>query len=254
MFFILSKTLGYLTRPLMVVALLALAGVVVKNSVWKKRLLTAALALLILFSNNFLSNEALRIVESPLVPLAFITKTYEWGIMLTGVTSDKKELKDRVYVTGSPDRVNHSVMLYKKGIIRKILISGGSGRLLGEEYSEAKALVSVFISMGVEPAHISVEGDSRNTHESAVAVAKMLKGTDPTTCLLITSASHMPRSIGCFRKEGFPCDVFPTDQKSGQREFYPDDLLFPSADAFVKWDIVFKELTGRITYWLAGYL
>ncbi|MFM7328612.1 MAG: YdcF family protein [Bacteroidota bacterium] len=254
MFFILSKTIGYLTRPLILVALMALAGWLLKNPVWKKRLLTSALVLLLVLSNSFLSNEVLKLVESPLVPLASITKTYEWGIMLTGVTSDKKELLDRVYVSGSPDRVNHTVLLYKKGIIKKILISGGSGRITGDAYSEARALVAVYTSMGVDPAHIAVEGDSRNTHESAVAVAAMLKGTDPATCLLITSASHMPRSIGCFRNEGFDCDVFPTDQKSGLREFYPDNLLFPSADAMVKWDIVFKELSGLLMYRLAGYL
>jgi len=254
MFFVLSKTIGILAQPLMVVVVLVIASRLIRNRRWRKRLAVSSIVLLFVFTNDFLAKEAIRLCEAPLVPMASLTnKTYEWGIMLTGVTSSNKELRDRVYVNNSPDRVNHSVMLYKKGIIRKILISGGSGRLTGEWYSEAEALHQVFVMMGVSPEHIQIEGYSRNTHESAVAVARMLKGTDPRQCVIITSASHIPRSIACFRKEGFDCDVFPTDQKSEPRSYSPDNLLIPSADALKLWETFFKEITGRIMYSVAGY-
>lgn len=254
MFFILSKTIGIFAQPLMVVAVLAIAGRLVGNAQWRRRLSLASIGLLIIFTNEFLSKEVIRLCEAPLVPMESLNgKTYEWGIMLTGVTSDHQDLRDRVYINSSPDRVNHSVMLYKKGIIRNILISGGSGRLGGDRYSEAEALHQVFVMMGVSPEHLRIEGESRNTHESAVAVVEMLAGTDPRQCLLITSASHIPRSIGCFRKEGFDCDVFPTDQKTSRRSFSIENLIIPSADALKRWEIFFKEITGRIMYAVVGY-
>jgi uncharacterized SAM-binding protein YcdF (DUF218 family) len=175
--------------------------------------------------------------------------------VLTGVTSTNKVLKDRIYVSSSPDRVNHSFLLYKKGVIRKILISGGSGQLLDPAYSEARELYSMYTMMGVDTAHLLIEGESRNTHESALAVKKMLDGNSlPEDCLLITSAYHMPRSKACFKKIGWNCDTFSTDIRFHKREFTPDILLVPKAEALSTWNALFKEWVGLAAYWVSGYI
>jgi uncharacterized SAM-binding protein YcdF (DUF218 family) len=193
--------------------------------------------------------------ETPITPISAIHKEYEYGIVLTGVTATNRELEDRVYVVNSPDRVNHSVWLYKKKIIKKILISGGSGKLLNPNYSEARELVSLYTLMGVDSVDIVVEGESRNTHESAVAVQRILLGkTTPQQCLLITSAYHMPRSLACFRKQNWSCDSFSTDIRFHKREFTPDVLIIPKTEALANWNTLLKEWTGYIAYWLSGYV
>lgn len=257
MFFFLSKTVGYLVRPLVLVGLLFVLSFFLKNQQWKKRALLGAIVLLFLFSNRFLANEAIRLFEAPLVPIAELEKRsepFQWGIVLTGVTGGKKELNDRVYIEDNADRVNHSVMLYKKGIIKKILISGGTGKLINPTSSEANQLKSVFMYMGVAEEDLIIEGGSRNTHESALAVKKLLPEEEGKNCLLITSSTHIPRAIGCFRKEGMNCAVFPTDLIFRKRELTPDAALLPSTEAIKIWEEIFKESAGRIAYALAGYI
>jgi uncharacterized SAM-binding protein YcdF (DUF218 family) len=255
MFFFLSKTLNYLTQPLAVLILLWVISIFLKKPKWKKGIRIVVITLAILFTNDFLTNEVVRLYETPITPLTEIKKQYEWGIVLTGVTSTNKVLRDRVYVISSPDRVNHSFLLYKKGIIRKILISGGSGQLLDDSYSEARELYGIYRMMGVDSADLLIEGQSRNTHESAVAVKEMMEGkTSPSTCLLITSAYHMPRSAACFRKIGWTCDTFSTDIRFHQREFTPDVLLIPKADALLTWNTLVKEWVGLLAYKLSGYI
>jgi uncharacterized SAM-binding protein YcdF (DUF218 family) len=255
MFFVLSKTLNYFTQPLMVVLVLFIISYLLKNNKWKRRIRYVAIGLALLFTNPFIANEVIGLYETPVTPLAEIKKQYEWGIVLTGVTSTNKELKDRVYVGSSPDRVNHSFLLYKRKVIKKILISGGSGRLLEPGESEADDLYSMYVMMGVDSADLRIEGESRNTYESAVAVAEMMKEvTTPENCLLITSGYHMPRSKACFKKAGWDCDAFATDILYHKREFTPDALFLPRTEAIGLWTAIIKEWVGMTAYWVSGYV
>ncbi len=255
MFFILSKTVSYLFHPLSIIFILIIVSFFLKPFIWKMRLRYLAIGLMVLFTNDFITNEVIRLYETPVTALSEIQKQYEWGIVLTGVTSTNKVLKDRIYVTSSPDRVNHSFLLYKKKVIKKILISGGSGQLLDPTYSEANELYSMYVLMGVDTADILIEGESRNTHESAVAVKKILDGiTQPENCLLITSGYHMPRSKACFKKAGWNCDVFATDIRFHEREFTPDAWLLPKSEAINTWNALFKEWLGLVAYWVSGYV
>ncbi|MBM3176501.1 MAG: YdcF family protein [Bacteroidetes bacterium] len=254
MFFFLSKTIGKLFLPGSLIAVFLLWGLFVKNPGLKRKLLITSVALFFFFTNEFLAIEAARIWETPLVPMNSIDRTYSTGILLTGVTQSHAPLKDRIYVTSSPDRVNHTVMLFKKGIIKNILISGGSGELLDGTYSEAVELRKLFLSMGVPDSVIRTEGNSRNTFENAVESVKLLKDTDPNDCLLITSAFHMPRASACFKKAGFDCPVFPTDTQLEERQFTPDQIIIPSTKALKIWERIFKETLGLISYTAAGYI
>src|SRR5687767_12473221 len=149
MFFILSKVLNFLTNPLVYVFGFFLLSIFLKKPVWKKRFFWIALSLLIFFSNEFISNEAMRWWEIEVTPYAEIQKTYDWGIVLTGVTFNDKEPADRVYFQHGADRVVHTVELYKKGFIKKIMISGGSGRLVPPGRKEADDLFKAMKLMGV---------------------------------------------------------------------------------------------------------
>lgn len=255
MFFILSKTLNYLTQPLVVVFVLFITSYLLRVTRWKKRVRYLAITFTLIFTNDFIANELIGLYETPITPLSQIQKQYEWGIVLTGVTATNKVLKDRTYVSSSPDRVNHSFLLYKKKVIKKILISGGSGKLLEPGYSEAHELFSMYVMMGVDSSDLLIETESRNTHESAVAVKKILdRITIPENCLLITSGYHMPRSNACFKKVGWDCDTFSTDIRFHKREYTPDVLLLPKPEAMGTWNAIIKEWVGIAAYWVSGYV
>jgi uncharacterized SAM-binding protein YcdF (DUF218 family) len=102
--------------------------------------------------------------------------------------------------------------LYKLGKIKKILISGGSGSLLYPDESESEDLYDFCMIAGVRKKDILLENQSRNTHENAIYSLKIIEEENiEGKVLLITSAFHMRRSIGCFKKEKIQFDSFSTD-------------------------------------------
>jgi uncharacterized SAM-binding protein YcdF (DUF218 family) len=255
MFFFLSKTLGYVMRPLVIICASLVASWLIRNPRWKKRFFLLGTIMLLFFSNEFVMNEVMRWWEVKVTPLKEIRHTYEYGVLLCGVAKSEVEPKDRVYVGSGADRINHTLLLYKSGYIRKILISGGSGTLIDNGFREADELSSLLRLMGVMPEDILVENASRNTHESALEAKRILEPiTTPQQCILITSANHMRRSAACFANAGWPMDQFSTDFLSHPRRFTFDVLFIPKMDALGSWNVLIKEWTGYTAYWFAGYI
>lgn len=254
MFFVLSKILNFLTNPLVLVFGFFLVSIFHRNAKWKKRFFWTAFSLLLFFANDFIANEMMTLWEVEPTPYADVKKTYDWGIVLTGVTQNDRQPDDRVYFHHGADRVVHTAELYKKGIIKRIMISGGSGRLIATERKEANEIFKAMLVMGVPEKDMTVESESRNTHESAVNVKELLKNDSATRYLLITSGFHMRRSAACFRKAGFTIDSFSTDFYTHPRYFTPDVLFIPKPDAITIWQRLFKEWTGMVAYKVAGYI
>ena len=252
MFFILSKVLNFLTNPLVIVLSIFFLAIFIRKERWKKRLFWIAFSLLLFFSNDFIANEVMSAWEIEPTPYAEIKTSYDWGIVLTGVTSMDRMPDDRVYFNHGADRVVHAVELYKKGIIKKILISGGIGRLINPGRREADEIYKAMILMGVPDDAMMLENESRNTHESALMVKDLI--SDQQTHLLITSAFHLRRSVACFKKVGLHVDIFSTDFYTHPRYFTPDVLFIPRLDAMIIWQKLFKEWAGMIAYKVAGYI
>jgi len=255
MFFFLSKTLSYLIMPFTIIFIMMLVSALMRNVKWKKRLFWIALAMLFIFSNDFLANEVMSAWEVKTIPYASM-RPHELGIVLTGATLPYLEPDDRVYFGRGADRVTHTVQLYKLGLIKKILISGGSGRLIAEPKPEADKFKAAMIMMGVPDSAISIENETRNTAESAIAVKKMLNDLHMKSedCLLITSAFHMRRSLACYRHQGVALEPFTTDFYAHPREFYPDSLILPRVEAMSHWNRLIKEWVGFVAYKMAGYI
>ncbi len=255
MFFFLSKTLSYLLKPIVIIIGCLVLSWVLKSARWKKRLFLGGMVMLLFFSNEFIANEFMLAWEVKVTPFKDVQKTYEYGILLCGAAKSEVGPNDRVYIGSAADRINHSLQLYKMGYIKKILISGGSGRLIDIGEKEASQLSSLLQLMGVPQDVILVENDSRNTHESAMEVKKILENlTTPGQCILVTSASHMRRSLACFAKVGWPVDHFSADVITHNRNFSPDVLLIPKSESIGIWNVLLKEWTGYVAYWLAGYI
>jgi uncharacterized SAM-binding protein YcdF (DUF218 family) len=255
MFFVVSKILSFLAQPLAVVVLLLLAGWIVRNARWKKILTRTAFGILLFTSNYFIANEVVKAWEMPIVMYNSVQKKYDFGVLLTGVTKTEMTPKDRVFFSRGADRATNTLQLYKLGIIRKIIVSGGSGRLDGSGVKEADDLADFLTLAGVPEEDIIIENISKNTHESAEEVGKILARMDgPKELLLITSGYHMRRSLACFKKAGIDIDPFPVDPVSEPRRFTPDHLLIPRLDAMSMWQTLLKEWIGFVAYWIAGYI
>ncbi|MBK0402437.1 YdcF family protein [Adhaeribacter sp. BT258] len=254
MFFYLSKLLDFLLLPIIWIFVLLLLGLILKNPLYRKRFLMAAIGLLLLLSNPFLINEAFLAWEKPPVPIKELP-VYDAGIVLTGITSGDKSPHDRVYLNKGADRIMHALHLYRAGKIKKIIISGGSGAILERYATEADELHKILQMANVPENDILVEDQSRNTRENALYTKELLgKHPELKSTLLITSAFHMRRSEGCFKKAGLQPDIFPADFYSVDRSFTPDDLLLPQEYCLHYWSVLVHEMVGFFLYKVLGYI
>jgi uncharacterized SAM-binding protein YcdF (DUF218 family) len=255
MFFILSKLLFYLVMPITWVIGLLIYALATPKPKRKRGAVIAVLVLLLFFSNQVLVNEALRMWERPVVPLAQITRPYDVAVVLTGVTNIGKQPADRVYFGQGADRVMHTVLLYKLGKVKHILISGGGASIGGKSYYESQDLKQVFLLAGVPDAAITIEDKSLNTRENALFSKEVLETAFPGgTYLLITSAFHMRRAEACFNKVGLQVDTFPVAFHATDERYSAERYIAPSEQAFQGWGIMSREILGYVVYKVMGYV
>jgi len=225
------------------------------NPIWKKRFLWLGIIYLLFFSNKFIVNEALLLWEIPPTPLNGIKSQYELGIILGGTTDGGMEPRDRIYILKSADRMTQTVQLFKMGIIKKILVTGGSSNIIDTSYNEAENMNRFLILCGIPDSSIIIENKARNTYENAIYSAKIINDKFPgTKNLVITSAFHLRRSMECFKKAGLKVDGFSTDFYGKTRKFTPDRLIIPDASAFSEWQMIFREWLGILFYKISGYI
>ena len=257
MFFILSKILLFLIKPLNWIVGFLLISWIIKNPVWKKRFFVAGMILLLFFTNGFLSNQILKWWEVEPVPIASLGY-YQTGIVLGGVTDTSIKPRDRVYFHKGADRVTHALQLYKKGKIEKILITGGNSELIREEddIQEADNMIGFYLMAGVPKEDIIVENQARNTHESARYCKQILDSLYPSgKHLVITSAFHQRRAKPCFDEVGLDVDGFSCDFNTGRsNEFNIPGAILPSPGAIGQWEILLKEWAGIVAYKIKGYI
>jgi uncharacterized SAM-binding protein YcdF (DUF218 family) len=255
MFFFLSKTLGLLLNPLVLLVILLLTGLFLKKQLLKRLFLSAFAFFFILFTSPVITNEVMEWWEVPPVPFRELTKPYETAIVLSGVTVSDKAPYDRIYFSKGADRVMHAVQLYKTGKVRNLLLSGGSGSLEADSVTEAERMRRVMLLSGVPDSVIMLEGKSRNTHENALFTRQMLDSLGQHKhYLLVTSAFHMRRAQACFAHEGLQTDAFTTDFYSSDTPYELDSFLLPRAEAIVAWDKLIREWVGMLMYKISGYI
>ena len=254
-FFLLSKVLDFVLLPAVWLLVLLLAALLTRDPRRQRRWLATAFALLLLATNPALVNEALLAWERPPVPLAALPARADVAVLLTGITAVDKSPPDRVYLRQGADRLTHALWLYRAGRVRRILISGGSGAVQAKAHTEAADLATLLRLAGVPARDLLLEEHSRNTRENAVFSQRLLAarpGLD--TLVLITSAFHQRRALGCFARVGLHPIGFPADFRSTDRRLTPDYWLVPDAAALEQWSLLLHEMAGWLTYKALGYL
>ncbi|MFT2009383.1 YdcF family protein [Pontibacter sp. 13R65] len=254
MFFLFSKLLHYFLMPLLWVLFLLLLALFLKSVRWSRGCLLASVSLLLLFSNPFLSNMAWRAWEVDALPVDEVEQ-YDAAIILGGITTSSASITDRVHTRRGADRFLHPLQLYRLGKVKYFILSGGSATVSGEAgESEAEHLQALLVLSGVSPEHIILETRSRNTRENAANTANLLQQhPELQKLLLVTSAYHMRRSVGCFEKAGLQTTPYSTDFFADDPRFTPDELFIPSILAFSDWHLLIHEIAGFLVYKLLGY-
>jgi uncharacterized SAM-binding protein YcdF (DUF218 family) len=253
MFFILSKLLTFLLLPITWLFIVLLVAVLSRNSNRRRKMLLLFLATFYIFCNSFLANEFMRIWEVPAVAEDKIP-VYDAGIVLSGMMSYDIKLKKYQFMHGV-DRLLQAIQLYKKGKIKKIVFTGGSGSLTYSYIKEGMLIKNFLLRIGIPPTDMFIETESNNTRENALFTKPILDREFPNgKFLLITSAYHMRRSVACFEKAGIHVTPYSTDRLSDDHKFVFDFMFIPNIGAMEVWQAGIHEIFGYLTYKIAGYV
>ena len=249
MFFVLSKILAFLLHPLAwIVAPLGLS-LIPRLARWKKALRIASLAAFLLFTNPFLTNLIERAWE---YPPSDVAGNYDCAIVLGGMTIPRIQVGDQIQFNQRSERILGAIQLYKKGVIDKIIITGGSGDLRTSA-SGTPLLQQFAISMGVAADDIITETKSNNTHENALLVKDMVARSVEEPVLLITSAGHMRRAVGCFEKVGIAVVPYPVDYGTTPPDWHFMNFM-PEGNELLVWNELIHEWIGYVIYDIVGYI
>ncbi|NUM30919.1 MAG: YdcF family protein [Bacteroidetes bacterium] len=218
-----------------------------KNAKKKKYLIFIWIIFVFGFTNSFVVKKCIERFEMPYRPISK-DKVYDCAVVLSGA-SVYDSFSQRLQFNESAERITEPLLLYKKKIIKKLLISGGSAQVFPPYQKEAFYIRKFWLEMGVSPSDIIIETESRNTSENAKYVKIILdKNPELKNVLLITSALHMPRSKYLFSQYGIACDYYPVDFLILRKDerISIGDYFLPSAKALTLWENIIHEWVGLI--------
>lgn len=174
------------------------------------------------------------------------------GIILLGgaINADESFLTSQPALNDAGDRITRFVALARQYPNAKLVWTGGSASVWGtREYSEATYAQILFAQLGIPAERIIFERESRNTWENALLSQKLVQPQPGETWLLLTSAWHMPRSVGIFRKVGWNVVPYSVDYLGADPHAY---AKFEAQRELYAISVAAKEWVGLISYHLLG--
>jgi len=173
------------------------------------------------------------------------------GIIILGATFDTvlTQRHGQISANGHIERVTEAINLHYQYPNSTVLYTGGTGFIKQGELGGADIAQRFFKELGIDTEKFIYESESRNTFENAVFSKVLVKPNDNQNWILITSASHMPRSVGIFNEVGWKVIPYPVDYNSSYPEKYPGIELGGKLSSI---DSVTKEYVGLISYRLLG--
>lgn len=262
MFFILSKVLWWVTEPSNALLLLLCLGTVLLWTKWPRlgRLaVTAAAVFALAVAVSPIATVTLAMLENRF-PIVEEPPAKVDGIIVLGGVVDPYITagQGQIAIDGEAERITEFIQLAMRYPEARLVFTGGSGQLLRPKPKEADVALELIARLGIDPERLEIENRSRNTHENVVFSKEMIDPKPGETWLLITSAFHMPRSVGCFRQAGWPVLPYPVDFKlTGEGVLAPPFSLGGGLERFStalhEWlGLTFYRLTGRTDTWWPG--
>ncbi|GAB1716036.1 MAG: protein of unknown function DUF218 [Nitrobacter sp.] len=253
MFFLLSKIIGFVALPSNAIAIVCGLGLLLlKRRRAGAGLLTVGIVLLLVFGYSPVGNVLLLTLSNRFPAWQYDGRDPDGIIILGGaINAGASVARGSVETNGSAERVIAGLELARRFPKARVVYSGGTGNLIVSRVPEAPIAGRLLETFGISPERIILESDSRTTDENARFTRKLVSPKPGERWLLVTSAYHMPRSIGVFRKAGFKVEAYPVDWRT--RGWVDALVPFDRLSAgLARADTAVHEWIGLFAYWLTG--
>jgi uncharacterized SAM-binding protein YcdF (DUF218 family) len=256
--FLVKKIITKLILPLSVCTELLFIGVVLLWFTRKQKagkfFVTLALFLLVLVSFRTLPYYLLRPLENQYPPLnvdarnTAMLSNIKWVVVLSGGHSANRQLPLSSRISNmSLTRLVEGIRLFKYYQGSKLILSGGD---YFDSTSDAEIMFQMAKVLSVHDNDMLIEKESKDTEDQARLVQHMV-GNE--RFILVTSASHMVRAVGLFRKEGMnpipaPTDYLMKTEGSTANNFYPnEEALYQTKTAVYEYmGILWAKMRGKM--------
>jgi uncharacterized SAM-binding protein YcdF (DUF218 family) len=264
-FFGLYKFVKYGLYPLTWVVLLLVAATILAlfpfsptRLRWVRQLVASSLLLLVTCSSPWIAYPLIGSLESWYHPPQLTpSDRFDAIVVLGGGIDEKGSLRPTAEPNSySKNRTTCGVNLYQQGYAPTLVLTGGDSRVFGTGPQVATEMKQWAVRLGVPESATKIDTEARNTYENATGTKRLI---GPASILLVSSASHLPRAVPVFTKQGFrvtpaPCDYVAQNlpreswDNIDPLDFLPDDTALQYTTEAI------TEVAGIIVYWLAGKL
>jgi uncharacterized SAM-binding protein YcdF (DUF218 family) len=256
MFFYLSKIVWFFATPSNLLASLLLLGLVLAAATRLRRsgfgLAFAATAGIFIIGLSPLATWVMHPLETQFPIYQHDDEPVDGIIILGGsVAPDTTMQLGQADLNEAGERILAAVELSRLYPEARILLTGGTGRLVTEAFSEAEATAEELVKLGVPRERMIIEGRSRNTQENAEFSRAIANPATGERWLLVTSAWHMPRSVGVFRQVGFEVTAYPVDFRTVASRNLTIPFIAVS-EGLRRIDVASREWAGLLAYWATG--
>jgi uncharacterized SAM-binding protein YcdF (DUF218 family) len=253
--FYISKLFWGVMRPGTLLMILLVAGVVLLATRFRRTargLLIAAAGVIVVGGCLPLSTWLILPLEDRF-PRADLTGRPVDGIVILGGAEDSRVAAGRGThaLNEAAERLTEAAALARRYPNAKIAFTGGAIEIIGQPTIGADAAAIILTDLGVDSERVLLERRARNTWENAVNTQALVEAKPGERWLLVTSAWHMPRAIGIFRKAGFAVEPWPTDYRTAG----VGDAWMPFAnplEGLRRLDLAVKEWVGLFVNWVGG--
>jgi uncharacterized SAM-binding protein YcdF (DUF218 family) len=251
--FVSSKLLGVFTLPSNLTILIGILGLfllptrLARTGLW---LVVVSLIGLVILGFSPVGNMLMVPLETRFPPWHAARGAPD-GIIVLGGVIESSGPGNQIMLNEGAERLAVVPDLARRYPNARILFSGGNAALIGDGSAEASAAARLLESFGISRDRLLLEDRSRTTLENAVFSKEIVEPKRGDRWLLVTSAYHMPRAIGVFRKVGFPVEPYPVDWRTHGAE----DMMRPFAvisGGLQRSDTAVHEWIGLLVYWLTN--
>ena len=258
MFFPLSKLFWALVQPsnlLVIFMMLAAIALALNWHVLARRLLAALACATLAITFLPIGQWLMAPMEHRFPEIADLPDEIDGIIVLGGaVDVGVMEGHGQLALNDQAERLTAFLDLARRYPSARLVYSDGIGSIVRPDVDIATQVAAFFRDHGLDPERVVFEDRSRNTAENAALSKELVNPSPDERWLLVTSAFHMPRAVGIFRRLDWQVIAYPVDYKhaaSTTWHAWTSSIVQPDvARRLGDLDVAVRAYIGLLAYWL----